>query len=165
MRNNTLLVVVVLVLILLGAFFLFNNRTEAPTEENQGASGTVLEGEAGENWTDTPGTQGSSGGTNANLDANVSVGAVKEFTVSGKNFSFSPSTIRVKKGDRVKVTFVNSEGFHDFVIDEYGVATKQLRSPASEVIEFTANKTGSFEYYCSVGTHRAMGMKGTLIVE
>lgn len=91
--------------------------------------------------------------------------SVKEFTITGKNFSFSPSTITVKKGDRVKITFKNSQGFHDFVIDEYGVATKQASSPATEVLEFTADKVGSFEYYCSVGTHRAMGMLGTLKVE
>ena len=89
---------------------------------------------------------------------------VKEFTVSGKNFSFTPSLITVKKGDKVKITFQNSSGFHDFVIDEYGVAAKQAQSPATEVIEFTADKAGSFEYYCSVGSHRAQGMKGTLVV-
>ena len=31
--------------------------------------------------------------------------------------------------------------------------------------EFTADKVGSFEYYCSVGSHRSMGMKGVLKVE
>ena len=95
----------------------------------------------------------------------VVAGTVKEFTVTGKNFSFEPSLITVKKGDRVKITFENSAGFHDFKIDEYGVATKQTQSPTTEVLEFTADKAGSFEYYCSVGSHRAMGMKGTLKVE
>lgn len=96
-------------------------------------------------------------------DATVST--VKEFTVIGKNFSFTPSAITVKKGDKVKITFENSAGFHDFVIDGYGVATKQTKSPTIEVVEFTADKIGSFEYYCSVGSHRAMGMKGILKVE
>lgn len=95
----------------------------------------------------------------------TSTQATKEFTVKGTNFAFEPSMIKVKKGDKVKITFQNSAGFHNFVINEYGVATKQAQSPATEVIEFTANKTGSFEYYCSVKTHRQMGMKGTLVVE
>lgn len=90
---------------------------------------------------------------------------VKEFTVSAKNFDFSPSTITVNKGDRVKIIFKNSEGFHDFKIDEYQVATSQLRAPGEEILEFTANKAGNFEFYCSVGTHRQMGMKGTLVVK
>ena len=100
-----------------------------------------------------------------NTEDGLVTGAVKEFTVTGKNFAFSPSTITVKKGDRVKVIFKNENGYHDFVIDEFGAATKQAQSPTMETIEFTANKTGTFEYYCSVGSHRAMGMKGTLKVE
>ena len=92
-------------------------------------------------------------------------GALKEFFISGKNFSFDPAFITVKKGDRVKINFKNTNGFHDFVIDEYGISTKQANSPITEVLEFTADKIGSFEYYCSVGTHRSMGMKGILVVE
>ena len=90
--------------------------------------------------------------------------SVKEFTVMGSNFAFSPSTLSVKKGDRVKITFKNEGGFHDLKIDELNVATKKIKGGAQEVVEFTADKAGSFEYYCSVGEHRAIGMKGTLTV-
>lgn len=90
--------------------------------------------------------------------------AVKEFTVTGKNFSFSPTILSVKKDDRVKITFKNTGGFHDFRIDEFSVASKQFRGGQEEVLEFVADKVGSFEYYCSVGAHRATGMKGTLTV-
>ncbi len=88
----------------------------------------------------------------------------KEFTITSQNFSFSPSSITVKKGDRVKITFKNANGFHDFKIDEFGVGAQRSEAPAQEILEFTADKTGSFEYYCSVGTHRMLGMKGTLVV-
>jgi len=91
--------------------------------------------------------------------------SVKEFVVTGQNFSFSPSTLTVKKGDRVKITFKNSQGFHDFRIDELKVATNQIKTDEEASVEFVADKVGSFEYYCSVGSHRAMGMKGTLMVE
>jgi nitrite reductase (NO-forming) len=90
---------------------------------------------------------------------------VKEFTVTGKNFSFAPNTITVNNGDTVKITFKNESGFHDLKIDEFNAATKQIQAGAQETITFVANKTGSFEYYCSVGTHRQMGMKGTLVVK
>ncbi len=92
-------------------------------------------------------------------------GAVKEFTVTGKNFSFDPSTITVNQGDQVKITFVNSGGFHDFRIDGYNVGTSKINGGAQESFEFTADKAGTFEYYCSVGTHRQMGMRGTLTVQ
>ncbi len=90
---------------------------------------------------------------------------VKSFTVTGSNFKFDPSTITVNRGDTVKITFKNTDGFHDFKIDEFNVATAQIKGGASETVTFVADKTGSFEYYCSVGQHRAMGMKGTLIVK
>jgi len=91
--------------------------------------------------------------------------AVKEFTVVGKSFSFSPSAMKVNLGDRVRIIFRNEGGNHDWVIDEFGARTAVLSSGQSQTVEFTADKAGSFEYYCSVGTHRQMGMKGTLTVE
>ena len=89
---------------------------------------------------------------------------VKEFSVKGKNFSFTPGTLTVNKGEKVRITFTDESGSHDFVVDGYNVRTKVLQTGQSETIEFIADKSGSFEYYCSVGSHRSMGMKGTLIV-
>lgn len=89
---------------------------------------------------------------------------VKEFTITSKGLSFDPKQIEVNKGDTVKITYVNTIGNHDFVIDEFNVSTKQLPAGESETITFVADKTGTFEYYCSVGTHRQQGMWGTLTV-
>jgi nitrosocyanin len=91
--------------------------------------------------------------------------AVKEFTVSGSNFAFTPNAMTVKKGDKVRITFKNSNGSHDLKIDEFNVNTGILASGVQKTVEFTADKTGSFQYYCSVGSHRAMGMWGTLTVQ
>lgn len=86
-------------------------------------------------------------------------------TVEGANFTFNPNTITVKKGEKVRINFKNIEGFHDFVIDELNVKTAQLQADGEEMVEFTPMETGEFEFYCSVGKHREMGMKGMLIVE
>ena len=87
------------------------------------------------------------------------------FTVSGGNFYFTPNTLKVKEGDTVTITFKNSGGMHNLKIDEFNVATPVIQSGAEDKVTFIANKKGSFEYYCSVGNHRQMGMKGTLTVE
>lgn len=152
--NKTYISLIVFILVVLGIVFLVTNskKVEAPQVE---VSETV------NNAPTTDKEQSDQLG----IIVETNIAPVKEFTISGKNFSFTPSSITVKKGDRVKITFNNTDGFHDFVLDEYGVATKQAKAPASEVLEFTADKVGSFEYYCSVGSHRAMGMKGTLKVE
>lgn len=85
--------------------------------------------------------------------------------LAAANFAFSQLEIRVKKGEKVEVTLDVKEGFHDWTLDGYGVKTKQMNAGGKETIEFIADKAGTFEYYCSVGSHRAMGMKGKLVVE
>lgn len=105
------------------------------------------------------------GEPNPNTPAGEIELAVREFTVSGKPFSFTPSTMKVNQGEMVRITFVNEQGTHDLVVEGYEARTKVLQAGQSETIEFLADKTGTFEYYCSVGTHRAQGMKGTLTVE
>ena len=92
-------------------------------------------------------------------------GKVVELTVEGSNFKFVPAQLKVKKGDGVRITFKNAGGTHDFVIDEFDVMTNQIGDGEEEEVEFIADKTGTFEYYCSVNGHRQLGMVGKLIVE
>lgn len=115
--------------------------------------------------TTTPTTPAATNSGRAATSSSEQSGATKEFTVTGSAFKFDPTTLIVNKGDRVKITFVNSGGSHDWVLDGYtNVKTKVTQAGQQETIEFTADKAGSFEYYCSVGNHRQMGMKGTLVV-
>lgn len=92
-------------------------------------------------------------------------GTEKDFTVTGQNYSFTPNKLTVSKGDKVKITFKNSGGFHDLVIDEFNVSTKKIQSGEEDTVTFTADRAGSFQYYCSVDGHRSMGMWGTLTVK
>lgn len=95
----------------------------------------------------------------------VSQGEVKEFVLTAMPFEYSVKEIRVKKGDRVRIVLKNEKGMHDWVVDEFNVRTKQLKVGETDTVEFVADKAGTFEYYCSVPTHRQMGMVGKLIVE
>jgi len=87
------------------------------------------------------------------------------FNLKGVPFQFDTKEIRVKKGDTVTINFESSEGLHDWVVDEFNAATKQVTPGTPTSVTFVADKTGTFEYYCSVGNHRAQGMVGKLIVE
>lgn len=103
---------------------------------------------------------------NANENSGVvEAKPLKEFFITGRNFTFSENTLRVKKGDFVRINFSSADGFHDLVIDEFGVRTKQISTGQSSSVDFGADTVGTFEYYCSVGKHRQMGMVGTLVVE
>lgn len=85
--------------------------------------------------------------------------------VTWKNFEFSQDTIEVNKGDRVTINFESTSGFHDWWIDEFDAWTKQVNPGEKTSVTFIADKVGNFEFYCSVGNHRAAGMTGWLIVK
>lgn len=89
----------------------------------------------------------------------------KVFEVSGTNFVFDKTEIKVKKGDTVTIDFTSADGFHDLVIDEFSARTEKMRTGGKSSVTFVADKVGTFEYYCSVGQHRMNGMVGKLIVE
>ena len=90
---------------------------------------------------------------------------VAVFEISGKNFSFTPNVIRVKKGQKMRITFSSENGLHDWVVDEFNASTIRVNTGEEATVEFTPDEVGTFEFYCSVGQHRANGMVGTLIVE
>lgn len=99
------------------------------------------------------------------VDLTGSTASVKEITVMNDGYTFIPSEITVNLGDTVRITFQNTGGVHDWVLDEFNVATPVFRGKKSETVEFVADKVGTFEYYCSVANHRALGMWGTFIVK
>jgi heme/copper-type cytochrome/quinol oxidase subunit 2 len=81
------------------------------------------------------------------------------------SFYYSPNEIRVKKGETVKIVMKSVDMMHDFNIDELDVKLPITKSGETNSVEFTADTVGEFEFYCSVGQHRANGQVGTLIVE
>lgn len=85
--------------------------------------------------------------------------------INAENFSFDKKEIRVKQGQIVKIVLTSTEGFHDWVVDEFSAATEEINTGQTTEVIFTADKKGIFEYYCSVGSHRQFGMVGNLIVE
>tara|TARA_Y100000310_G_scaffold91480_1_gene88834 strand:+ start:124 stop:534 length:411 start_codon:yes stop_codon:yes gene_type:complete len=104
------------------------------------------------------------------IDTNEDSKVKKTFILTGENFKFllggkEAPELHVKEGDLVRIEFSSTNGFHDWVIGEFNAATERVQTDGSTYVEFTADKKGTFEYYCSVGKHRENGMKGNLIVE
>ena len=89
---------------------------------------------------------------------------VKEFKITAKQFSFTPSVIEVNKGDKVRLLVTSVDVPHGFALKEYGI--NQRLDVGKEVkIEFTADKSGTFVPYCSVACGAGhSNMKGQLIV-
>jgi len=88
-----------------------------------------------------------------------------EFTMTAKNYEFDPGVITVKKGEKVRLFVTATDRDHGIKIQGYDI-DQVLKKGATETIEFTADKVGTFEFKCSV--YCGMGhrkMKGKLVVE
>ncbi len=89
----------------------------------------------------------------------------KTFDITGGNFYFVPNKITVNKGDKVTFVTTNAGGMHDLVIDALNVKTAVIKTGETATVSFTADKAGTFEYYCDIPGHKAKGMVGTLVVQ
>lgn len=91
---------------------------------------------------------------------------IKEFIVSGTEFSFNPSSLSVKAGEQIKIVFKNDgKAKHDLVIEELGIRTRIISVGQTDVLEFIAPSSGTYTFSCSVPGHRSAGMVGELEVE
>lgn len=147
-RNTTIGLVVVILLILLGWYFI------------QSQKGVGLYPAT------TPKTDVVQPTENPTATSEAQPEAIKEIMVEGSEFKFSPASLTLKVGEKVRIIFQNKGSLpHNLTIDQLGVATKTIGSGAKDTIEFTATKDGTFTMYCSVGNHRARGMEGPVSVQ
>lgn len=147
MSNKTILAVLVLLLVLVIGTFIFLSNNQSENQIENGNENTDIN----------------------NQESISQTGETKTFVLTGENFKFlmdgqeAPELI-VNEGDKVIIEFTSTSGFHDWVVDEFNAATEKVNEGQSTSVEFIANKKGTFEYYCSVGQHRANGMFGNLTV-
>lgn len=140
---------VVIIAIAVGAYYFTQMRPQADnsdvavvdevTEENN-------EGDATEN--------------DAMEEADVTI------ELGGADFRFSEEEITVTEGDVVKVVFATTDALmHDWNLDQFDAQTEISQQGETVEVTFVADEVGEYEFYCSVGNHRAQGMVGTLVVE
>ena len=98
-------------------------------------------------------------------DAGTPMRGIHEIQVTLSKYEFSPGSLHVGKGERVKLIMTAADHDHGFRLEEFNINQK-IPKGTTMVVEFTADKAGTFQFRCSsvcgIG-HR--GMKGTLRVE
>jgi cytochrome c oxidase subunit II len=98
-------------------------------------------------------------------DAGTQVRMVHEIQVTLRKYEFNPGSLRVRKGEQVRLILAAVDHDHGFKLDDFNVNQKVLKG-RTVVVEFTADKAGTFQFRCSnvcgLG-HR--NMKGLLVVE
>ncbi|SEO99510.1 copper-containing nitrite reductase [Nitrosovibrio sp. Nv6] len=74
--------------------------------------------------------------------------------------------LKVPEGAVVQINLINGDGaIHDIAIPEFVAKSDNITAKgAATSIVFQANRTGSFEYLCTLPGHKAAGMFGQLIV-
>jgi cytochrome c oxidase subunit 2 len=91
--------------------------------------------------------------------------ATNEVKMTAVKYRFDPETVRVKKGDRVKLIVTATDRDHGFKLAAFHIEQKLPKGEAVTV-EFTAGQAGTFPFQCSVFCglgHKKM--HGQLIVE
>ena len=73
-------------------------------------------------------------------------------------------TITLNQGNSLSLHLINEDSEkhskHNLNIDEFGIHTKDLGYFQTQTVTFTANKTGTFNYYCNIHPE----MNGEIIV-
>ncbi len=112
-----------------------------------------------------------------------------QITLEVSNLQYQPATIEVTAGQPVKLTLRNNDSVeHDFSIMEIPTAAMGATAApmaghemggmtadpqlhmvaamgATNSMEFTPTKPGTYEFFCTVPGHKDAGMKGTLVVK
>lgn len=163
-KSISIIVAAVIAVIILG-YAMTKNSSKTSETNTIASSTTETQNQDSQNTiTQEPIVQepssSSSSSTSENAQSNI-----KTFTVTGKNFSYNPKEIKVNKGDTVKIIFKDTDGHHNLVIDGYNAQTQTIDTDNESTVEFVADKTGTFDFYCSVDSHKAKGMVGKLIVQ
>jgi plastocyanin len=82
---------------------------------------------------------------------------------AGSKIGHNP-TITLNQGNSLSLHLINEDSEkhsrHNLNIDEFGIHTKNLGYFQTQTVTFTANKTGTFNYYCSIHPE----MNGKIIV-
>lgn len=89
---------------------------------------------------------------------------VREFTVSGNRYAFSPASLTVNRNDLIKITFTAQDIAHSFTVEGYRIM-KRAGAGQTVTFEFRADKPGAFTFYCNLSQDdRCRKMQGELVV-
>jgi cytochrome c oxidase subunit 2 len=94
-----------------------------------------------------------------------SAASAGEIRMTAKKYEFTPNTVTVRKGDKVRLVITALDHDHGFRIEAFHIDRK-LPKGSPVTVEFVADQAGTFPFQCSqfcgLG-HKTM--KGSLLVE
>lgn len=88
----------------------------------------------------------------------------REFSITARDYRFSPDRLEVMQDDLVKLTVESGDVAYSFTIDEYRLS-RRIPAGGKTVIEFRADQVGTFDFYSNMTSDaRHSKMRGQLTV-
>jgi plastocyanin len=88
----------------------------------------------------------------------------KTIKVTASSFKFKPKSLAVAAGQKITIALHSTDQLHNFVIMGKGKIA-EASSGDTKKGSFTLKKPGKYTFYCSIDSHRAAGMEGTITVK
>ncbi len=90
---------------------------------------------------------------------------IRNINLYAENWKFTPSEIKIKQGERVKLTIRTLDDTHGFRVKKMGINVKIFPGKPT-IVEIEGKEKGKYKFDCSVPCgDRCFKMKGYIIVE
>jgi heme/copper-type cytochrome/quinol oxidase subunit 2 len=88
----------------------------------------------------------------------------REFTITARDYRFTPNRLEVSQDDLVKVTVSSQDVAYSLTIDAYRVS-RRVPAGGSTTLEFRADQAGTFAFYSNLTNDaRHAQTRGELVV-
>ncbi|MGQ0762671.1 MAG: cupredoxin domain-containing protein [Acidobacteriota bacterium] len=89
-------------------------------------------------------------------------GGGQRVEISASKYEFKPRELKLKAGQPIRVVLTSTGGTHSFHVDALNVHSAEAGEGKTISLEFTADRPGTYEFYCAHGDHKDKGMTGRL---
>src|ERR1700751_1611722 len=84
-------------------------------------------------------------------DAGTPMRGVHEIQVTLRKYEFSPGSLHVRKGERVKLVMAATDHDHGFKLDDFNI-NRKIPKGTTIVVEFTADKLALSNFVARMST-------------
>jgi cytochrome c oxidase subunit 2 len=114
---------------------------------------------------DTTVTEDTGGDGDAMTSSDTGTTAMRTIKMTATDWAFSPTSITLKKGEKVSIELTAIEGDHGIGIPDLGVS-QRVEPGETVTVAIPTEKVGTFTFFCNVpcgSGHKEM--RGTIVIE
>ena len=106
-----------------------------------------------------------SGGSSSTPAEGTVVDGVRRIAVELRNYDFVPKSFKFPVGEPVEFALTSVDIEHTFTIEELELDWQIPKPNDTRVHTLTFTTAGKFRLVCTIPSHEALGMVGTVVVE